>query len=328
MVPDKFEAIIFPEAGRAEVRTFDVPQWGPTDMVVRVTRTGISAGTEYLVLTGRFPRQEFPCAPGYQSVGTVVALGDEVEGCGIGDRVFGGIFDRPEGIHGGCGATHFSYGVVKDARPIRVPDNVPDEQAVFAPLIGVSLLGTLLTRVDPGHRVAVVGLGIVGQMSVQLCKQRGAIVLASDLDARRAELAGQCGADQAFALDVEAFNEELRKRWPNGADIVIETSGNTKVLERSIQLLRFRGRLCVQGHYPGDLVIRFLEPHGRQISMHFPCGWGGDENIRTAFHLLSTGQIQVAPLISHRFPYTAAPEVYQQVLERSPDHLGVVFAWD
>ncbi len=328
---DSYRAIVFPEPKHAEVREFPLRKPGAGEVLVRITASGISVGTEYLVNVGTFPFQQYPCLVGYQSVGIVEELGAGVTNLAPGDRIFVGVGELPDGYNEGCGVAHVSHAIVPalqaDAfmpRPIVAPSHVSDAGASYTVLVAVALEGEQMAQVQRGDVVAVVGLGIVGQLVAQVCRGKGAIVLASDLDPKRAELAKSLGAQDAFAMDVPAFDEEIRKVQSKGADVVFETTGNTKVLEQALLLARNYGRFVVQGHYPGSLEFLFRNAHWRHLTMLFPCGGASRWE---AMHALDRGLVNVDSLITHEVVPDGAPDIYAKIAERSPEVLGALIRW-
>jgi len=325
-----FKAVVFPEPNKAELREFPLRDPGPGEVQVRITVSGVSIGTEYLVLSGQFPNQKFPCLVGYQSVGIVERLGKGVTNLKPGDRTFVGAGALPEGYHEGCGVAHVSHANVPavstgglSPRPLIIPPHVSDDAASYAVLVAVALEGEEMARVQRGDLVAVVGLGVVGQLVAQVCKHRGGIVYASDLDPMRVEIAKSLGT-KAFALDVPEFDKEIRKDQAKGADIVFDTTGNTQVLEKALLLARNYGTFVVQGHYPGQVVFKFTHAHWRHLTMVFPCGGA---NRWDAIHALDRGMMQVDPLITHRVTAEQAPALYAKVAPRSPEILGATIRW-
>lgn len=329
-MPKTFRAIVFPEPNKAEVREFPLADPKPGEVQCRVTVSGVSVGTEYLVLCGQFPNQEFPCLVGYQSVGVVEKLGDAVTNLKLGDRIFVGAGERPEGYHEGAGVAHVSHANVPATsagglvpRPLVIPPHVSDDAASYAVLVAVALEGEEMARVRRGDLVAVVGLGVVGQLVAQVCRHRGAIVYGSDLDPKRVGIANSLGA-KAFAADVPEFDKEIRKDQTKGADIVFDTTGNTKVLEQALLLARNYGTFVVHGHYPGQLVYKFTHAHWRHLTMVFPCGGA---NRWDAIHALDRGMVTVDRLITHRVKPEEAPALYAKIAVRSKEVLGATIRW-
>jgi 2-desacetyl-2-hydroxyethyl bacteriochlorophyllide A dehydrogenase len=330
-MPRKFTAVVFPEPNKAELREFELADPGTGEVQVRITTSGVSIGTEYLVLAGTFPFQEYPCLVGYQSVGIVEKLGEGVTNLKLGDRVFVGDGAQPDGYHQGCGIAHVSHANIPAfapgeflPRPLLVPDHVSDAAASYLVLVAVALEGTTMANIQRGDTVAVVGLGVVGQLCAQMANSMGANVYASDLDSRRTDLASSLGASGAYAVDVPEFDAELRKIQAKGADVVMETTGNTKVLEKALLLARNYGTFVVQGHYPGNIEFRFTNAHWLHLNMVFPCGGASRFD---AMQKLGRGLLDVDSLISHRVKVADAPDLYAEIAKRSSDVAAAVIDW-
>jgi 2-desacetyl-2-hydroxyethyl bacteriochlorophyllide A dehydrogenase len=327
-MPRTYQAVVFPEPNRADLREFPLHAPGRGEVLARVVVSGVSIGTEYLVLCGQFPEQKFPCLMGYQSVGIVEEVGGGITHLRTGDRITVGSSSAPEGYFEGAGAAHFSHTVIPaepgNNRAMIVPSHVPDDAAAYYVLVSVAIEGIKLANVQRNDLVAVVGQGVLGQLVAQMCKRQGATVYTSDLDPKRIAISAQYSAHKAFALDVPAFNEELRKVQQKGADVVFETTGNTKVFEQALQLARDYGTFVAQGHYPGNLTFRFVHAHWRHLRMMFPCGWG---TVWESIEAMACGIVNVEPLITHRIRPDEAPDLYAKVAARSPEILGATIRW-
>ncbi|HPC44735.1 MAG TPA: zinc-binding dehydrogenase [Candidatus Latescibacteria bacterium] len=323
-----FTAVVFPEANRAELREFPLRAPRKGEVLARVVVSGVSIGTEYLVLSGQFPNQKFPCLVGYQSVGVVEEVGEGISHLRPGDRITIGSSEIPEGYHEGAGAAHFSHAVIPaepgNDRAIIVPSHVSDDAASYFVLVSVAVEGIRLANVQRNDLVAVVGQGVLGQLVAQICRHNGATVFTSDLDPARVGISARYSAHRAFALDVPAFDEELRKVQKKGADVVFETTGNTKVFDQALTLARDYGTFVAQGHYPGNLTFRFVHAHWRHLRMMFPCGKGKTwESVET----MARGIVNVDSLITHRVSPQDAPDLYAKIAARSPEILGATIRW-
>jgi 3-hydroxyethyl bacteriochlorophyllide a dehydrogenase len=327
MTTRRVPAVVFPAAEQVEMREIELPAVGPGDVCVRSRVTAVSAGTELMVLRGTFPNQGYPCVMGYQQVGVVEEAGADVAGLAVGDRVVTSRARVPDGYHSGAGMAHAGALVAPAVDCVRVPDGVSDAAAAHTIMAAVALLGYGKCGHLTGQRVAVTGLGLIGQFAAQVWRSGGNRVLASDLRPLRAEMAGRHSADEAFCGDIGAFDGRLRQDWPGGADVLVETSGISRVFDAALALPRQEGIVCVQGHYPHDLAFSFRAAHWKQLRFEFPCAWGGVPNMRRALGMMATEQIVVDPLITHRLPYTQAPEAYGILLSGDTDMLGVVFHW-
>jgi 2-desacetyl-2-hydroxyethyl bacteriochlorophyllide A dehydrogenase len=321
-------AVVFPQAEQIEIREVPVPPLGPKDVLIRTTVTAISVGTELMVLRGSFPNQQYPCVVGYQNVGVVEEKGDEVSNLEIGARVVVQGGTLPQGYQSGCGVAHIGHLVTKGESCVPLAAGVLDTTAVYGIMAAVGLLGYQFCHEPSGQTVAVTAQGLIGQFAAQIYKRHGNRTYTSDLRPLRAELSGKYSADVAFCGPIADFDRRLRQDYPNGADILVESSGASKVFDQALCLVRQRGLVCVQGHYPFDLCFSFRAAHWKMLTMVFPCAWGGTPNLKIVEEMMARGELTVEPLITHRLHYSEAPRIYKALLAGDQDVLGVTFTWD
>lgn len=331
----KAPAVVFVEPKRIEVREMALPEPGPSQVGIRTAYSGISQGTERWALTGRYYRFDqdvsahYPCSPGYQAAGIVDVVGDEVEGLQVGDHVFtmGTHFDDPEHKYPGpCQASHAGY-LVADASAVwKVAPEVDLAAASLFHMAGVSRSGVRVTKVQPGELVALIGLGMIGQMSAQAARRAGARVIATDVITERCEAAATHSADRVVDPSKERLEDVVRAEAPDGADVVIDTTGVNTMFDRCRDLIRREGRIAMQGYYPDPIRIDFHPTHLTRATVTFPCGWDDEHNDELARDL-ATGALVIEPLITHRIPYTNAAEAYELVVEHPERSLGMVLDW-
>ena len=361
------------KSGAVELVEVPSPGCGPREVLVRTVASALSAGTErHMLKLGRqsvlrtalerpdlvarvvtkFQREGLAAtvravqdktqqtvALGYASCGLVVQVGPEVEGLRPGDLV---------ACAGQDYASHAELVAMPRTLVARVPEGVPAEQAAFTTLGAIALEGVRLSRVTLGETAAVIGLGLLGQITVQLLLAAGCRVIAIDLDPSRVELARQAGA--AVALT----NDQLPEADPaaatgtgHGADVVLicaDSSSNAPV-ELAAQLAREKGRVVAVGLIKTDLprhefFLKELEfvvsrstgpgrydPSFEEEGRDYPypyVRWTQTRNLEAFLDLLARGRIRLDHLISHRFPFADAPAAYDLLLSESP-HLGIVF---
>ena len=242
-------------SGEVSVEEVPAPQLLPGCVLVRVAASVVSAGTErasaqfarksllqkaqsrpdlvreviskvqrdgfFSAIQAVRSRLDQPQSPGYSSAGTVIALGEGVIDLQPGDRV---------ACAGAGFAVHAEVACVPRLLVARIPsrqpggDEVPFEEAAFATLGAVALHGIRTAEAKLGDLVAVIGLGLLGQLTVQLLKAAGCRVLGTDIDASRADLARQMGADDV-ANTASAFRELCIERSRGaGVDSVLVTA--------------------------------------------------------------------------------------------------------
>jgi 2-desacetyl-2-hydroxyethyl bacteriochlorophyllide A dehydrogenase len=331
----KAPAVVFPEPKRVEIREMELPDVGPGQVGIRTAFSGVSQGTERWSLTGRYGHYDhdyslyFPCSPGYQAAGVVDEVGADVDAFAVGDHVFtmGTQFADPDHKYPGPNqASHSGYLVADASEVWRVDPSVDLAAASLFHVAGVSRHGVRLSRIEPGELVVVIGLGMIGQMSAQATRRVGGRVIASDLIPARVEAAAAHAADRAVDANVEELEDVVREERSDGADVVIDTTGDHRIFDRCLGLIRREGRITMQGYYPDPISIDFHPTHLQRPLVAFPCGWDDEENDVIAEDM-KTGVLRIDPLITHRIPFRDAAEAYELVVEHPEASLGMVFDW-
>lgn len=308
--------------------------------------SAISVGTEGTVLRNRRQTPEVNGVPfilGYSNAGVVLETSADYSAARPGDAV---------ACAGGGWASHAERCYVPRNLLTRCPATVDLREACFSTLGAIAMQGVRRGRVEVGETVAVIGLGMIGQLAVQIAKAAGTRVIGIDLDEKRLKIASQNGADVTVnaqagnAVDVVA---EFTQK--HGADVVLITAGSPNSGEPMVQALkmvRHRGRVVVVGalkcDFPRDiwyykdaeLLIATSYGPGRydpQYEDHghdYPIGhvrWTEGRNLQEFVRLLGDGLVKVAPLITHEFPFAKALEAYDTVLEKPGECLGVVLRY-
>jgi 2-desacetyl-2-hydroxyethyl bacteriochlorophyllide A dehydrogenase len=328
-------AVVFPEPKRVEIREMDYPDVGPEQVGIRTAFSGISQGTERWALTGRYGHYDrdysayYPCSPGYQAAGIVEEVGSSVTDLHVGDHVFapGTRFADPDHRYPGpCHASHSAYLVINRSEVTRIAPDVDLAGASLYHMAGVSRHGVRLTQVRDGDLVAIIGLGMIGQMSAQAARRAGARVIATDVIPARVEAAAKHSADVAVDANVEKLEDVVREENPEGADVAIDTTGDPRMFDRCLGLIRREGRIAMQGYYPDPIEIDFHPTHIQRPLVTFPCGWDDQFNDQLADDM-ATGRIAIEPLITHRIPFRDAQEAYGLVVDHPERSLGMVFDW-
>lgn len=331
----KAPAVVFPEPKRVEIREMELPDPGPGEVGIRTVCSGISQGTERWAITGRYGHFDrdysayYPCSPGYQAAGVLDALGPGVEDLEVGDHAFtmGTHFVDPDHKYPGpCQASHSGYLVAPRSGVWRVAREVDLATASLFHMAGVSRHGVRLTKVEPGELVVVIGLGMIGQMSAQAARRAGARVIAADLIPLRVEMAEKHSADRVVDARTESLEDVVREEAPDGADVVIDTTGDHRIFDRCLGLIHREGRITMQGYYPDPISIDFHPTHIQRPTVIFPCGWDDEFNDELADDM-ATGRIAIEPLITHRIGYRDAAEAYELVVEHPERSLAMVLEW-
>ncbi len=328
-------AVILPEPGRVEMWTVELPEPGPDDVEIRTVFSGISPGTERWVLTGRYNHMAddlagfYPCSPGYQAAGIVERVGSAVTNLAPGDSVMtdGTRFVDPAiKQRGPTKGPHVSRHVTKATQVTKLPTGTDLAAASLFRLAAVARHGVRLTQIRNGEVVAILGQGMIGQMSGQAARRLGARVITSDLIPARVELSARYSADRAVDASHEDLAAIVRAEAPGGADVVIDTTGSSQIFPLCRELMRDQGRIALQGYYPDPVCIDFHPTHLKHTTVTFPCGWETSDDEALAADI-GSGAVTIAPLITHRFASRNAADAYQLILEHPEESLGVVLSW-
>ena len=265
-----------------------------------------------------------PLAMGYCNVGVVKALGVGVAGFAVGDRV-------------ASNGKHAEMVVVPANLCARVPDGVPSEQAAFTVLGAIALQGIRLVQPTLGEAVVVTGLGLIGLMTVQLLRAHGCRVLGIDLDPAKLGLARQFGAEVVdLSADEDPVAAAARFSRGRGVDAVIVTAStkSSEPMHQAAQMCRKRGRIVLVGvtglelsradFFEKELTFQVscsygpgrYDPAYEEQGHDYPVGfvrWTEQRNFEAVLDMLADGRLDVAPLISQRFPIEDAEQAYALV---------------
>ena len=308
------------------------------DVIDKVRRDGLFSAAQ-AVRT----RLDQPLALGYSSAGTVIAVGEGVTDIQAGDRV---------ACAGAGYAVHAEIACVPRLLVARIADaNVTFDEAAFTTVGAVALHGIRTSGVRLGDIVAVIGLGLVGQLTVQMLKAAGCRVISMDIAPQRVELAKHLGADHA--CDAVPVFEEMCRAYSggHGVDAVLitaETSSSGPV-NLAGKIARERGVVVAVGtvgmdidrkaYYEKELDFRISRAYGpgrydaayEQKGRDYPIGfvrWTEARNMEAFLTLLADGKLNLRSLITHRIPIGQARDAYDLIAGkvRKP-FLGVLITY-
>jgi 2-desacetyl-2-hydroxyethyl bacteriochlorophyllide A dehydrogenase len=325
--------VIFPEPDNVVVCAEEIGALGVDDVLLKTHCSLISTGTESIVLRRNFAPEthwdkwiRYPFYPGYSSVGTILQVGENVRDYQVGQRV-------------ATRAEHRQFALVPQNFVYPVPDAVSDESAAWIAFGTIVQHGVRRPKIALGESVVVIGLGILGQIAVQLARVCGAgEVIAIDTSPRRLEMAQAHGATHVLPIGVEeAAARVLEITGGHGAEVVFDVTGHAPVFAHALGLLRRFGRLVVLGDTgnPGaqfltsDVIGKDLQimgahdtnPPGESDDFH---RWSRREMIALFFKLIERGQMRVDDLITHTYSPMDAPQAYEMLQTERASAMGVL----
>ncbi len=309
------------------------------DVIGKVRRDGV-----FSAIGAVRSRLDHPTALGYSSAGTVISVASDVTDIQIGDRV---------ACAGAGYAVHGEFACVPRLLIAKIPsDSTSCEEAAFTTVGAVALHGIRTAEVKLGDTVAVIGLGLLGQLTVQLLKAAGCSVLGMDIFSGRAELALHLGADGSSESADDFASLCSEQTHGNGVDAVLiaaETPSSDPV-NLAGEIARDRGVVVAVGtvgmdierklYYEKELDFRISRSYGpgrydsayEQKGRDYPIGyvrWTETRNMEAFLHLLAEGKLDLRSLITHRFSIHQAQSAYRLISGASgAPSLGVVITYD
>ena len=282
-------------------------------------------------------------ALGYSAAGTVTAVGDGVTDFLPGQRV----------ACAGVGyASHAEVLSVPKNLVVPLPEDVDFEAGAFGTLGAIALQGVRLAEPTLGESMLVIGLGLVGQLTVQLLKANGCRVFGIDLEQSRVDLARQLGADAAAISGVDTKAAVMNWSAGRGVDAVLITAAtdSNEPIEFAGEVSRLKGRVVVvgmtglsvprQSYFKRELSLQISMSYGpgrydqdyEERGHDYPFGyvrWTENRNIEAFLELVQQGRVAVEPLITHRFDVDDAERAYELIAgDVKEPYLAVLLAYD
>ena len=359
------------KTGVTELAEIPCPKVSSGQLLIRTSRTLISAGTERMLVDfgkanviekarqqpdkvrmvlnkmktdGLGPtldavrnKLDQPLPLGYCNVGRVLQAGPGVTSFATGDRV-------------ASNGKHAEVVSVPANLCAKIPDSVTDESASFSVIGAVALQGIRLVGPTLGEAVVVTGLGLIGQITVQLLRAHGCRVLGIDYDSDKLQLAKSFGAE---VVDLSAGEDPVKTAGifsrGRGVDAVIVTasSKSSDPIHQAALMSRKRGRIVLVGvtglelsrddFYKKELTFQVSCSYGpgrhdadyEENGHDYPIGyvrWTEQRNFEAVLDMMADGRLNVGPLISHQFPIEQAPAAYE-LMTSGEKSLGILLQY-
>lgn len=279
-------------------------------------------------------------ALGYSCSGIAIQVGEEVEGIKPGDRV---------ACAGAGKANHAEIVLVPENLVVRVPDGCGLEDAASVALGSIAMQGVRRAGSSLGEIVAVIGLGLLGQITVQLLKSAGCRTIGFDILAERVELAEELGLDRGFTVPEEdAIGQVLHLTDAHGVDATIITAaapGDNDIIRLAAEITRKKGKIVVVGDvglglrrsplYEKEMDVLISSSYGpgryddnyETKGVDYPYAyvrWTEKRNMAEYLQLLAESKLDFRRLVWRTYPFEQAPEAYRALRDSDEKPLAIL----
>jgi polar amino acid transport system substrate-binding protein len=285
-----------------------------------------------------FAKLDTPIPLGYSVSGEVLEVGRRISGLSVGDRV---------ACAGAGMANHAEINAVPKNLTVRIPDGVSDEAASFVTLGAIALQGVRQAAPTLGEAMVVMGLGLIGLLTVQLLKANGCRVLGFDPNPERVALASALGADLAIKDSLREAVEEFTGGYGADAVLVTASTKSSEPINLAAEISRVKGRVVVVGlvgmtidrepFYKRELDLKLSMSYGPgrhdpayELSGHdYPLPyvrWTEQRNMAAFLDLVAQGKVTPHKLVTHCYAIEDAEQAYG-VMERGEPHLAMLLTY-
>jgi L-iditol 2-dehydrogenase len=337
------KALLLSQYRRLEISDIPRPTLGRSDVLVQVAACGI-CGSDVHGYDGSSGRRIPPIVMGHEAAGVVAEVGANVSEFKPGDRVtfdstvYCGecancrrgemnLCDKRQVLGVSCGDYRrhgaFAEFVAVPARIVHgLPESLSFEEAALLEAVAVALHAVSLVPMAPESSALVVGAGTIGLLVQQALRVAGCSrVFVADIDDTRLRLSKQLGATAVLKSGPE-FASEIARLSGNGVDVAVEAVGITPAVATAINSTRKGGSVILVGNVSPEVTIPLQAVVTRQIRLQGSCASAGE--YPRAIELMSTGQINVKPLISAIAPLDEGPQWFERLYRRESNLMKII----
>jgi bacteriochlorophyllide a dehydrogenase len=323
-------AVVFTGSGPddVEVRDVSMPAPAPGQIQIRTRFSTISAGTEGWVFANQFTwaSTRYPCVPGYERTGDIVAIGEGVSGFAVGDRVVATI-GQWDGEVCPFWGSHAAVANTPAHEVYPMPSGADEVDASAVVVAQVGYNAAHRPALEPGDWVAVYGDGIIGQFGAQAARARGARTILVGHRPERLELGKAHSADHAVMNDEKAVERIRAIIGQSYVRAVIDTVQTPECQKQYMPLLEYgKGQIVYSGFTPTDTWASMADIQKQELTTHSVAGWT-KERMEATLGLIGERRMRAVPLATHTVSYTKAAQMYRMIRHKSEPFMGIVIDW-
>ena len=327
----KTKAILFDAPGKVSLGEVTLPEPGPGQLLLKTLFSCISPGTEMRCLQGKQAgADDWPFIPGYATSAEVIATGG---GCELAE----GTLVRCNGTQSAdvtCQwGGHIAHQVVNESSVQVIPEGCDPLDASIARIAAIAYHGVALARPRSHEKVAVIGLGPIGQFAARCHHLAGAHVLGVDMDPRRVEILKNAGVEAVVTTG--SLREALTPVFPGGVDILVDATGFAPVMREAVELMRplpwtpepgEGPKYIIQGSYADTFSMPYQEAFMNELEIRIPRdSTPGD--LRAVMDFVARKRLLAKDLVSEVATPDKAAEIYSRLGEKGTPLLTVAFDW-
>ena len=332
------KALMYRGPWKMPVEELDEPAPTAGKVVVDVQAVGI-CGSDVHGFTGNSGRRTPGIVMGHEFAGTISELGPEVEGYAVGDGVVvmplysvaAGVDPYPLNLSPHRRLTgmneHGAYAqrvAVRAAQLFPKPAGLSWQRAALCEPMAVTLHAARITPINPMQKVAVIGAGPIGLLTMLAARLKGAgTVIVVDRSVHRLELAEELGADAVINVDGTDADAAIREMTGGGVDVAFEAVGISSTARLSVEVTRNGGNITWIGNNAPMIEVDMQSIVTREMSVRGSYGFD-ETDFAAAIEALSTGRLNVDPLVEEIAPLEDGPEIFRSLAAGENDLVKII----
>jgi len=321
---------VMTEPGVIEFRDIPCPAPAANEVLVKIKRIGV-CGSDIHVYHGKHPFTSYPVTQGHEVSGEIAALGDQVSGFAVGQKVTiepqvtcGRCYPCRHGKYNLCEnlkvmgfqttGTASEYFAVDASKVTPLPDSMTFDQGAMIEPLAVTVHAAKRFPEMRGANVAILGCGPIGLLLAQSCKALGAAkVLITDISDYRLSLAETCGVDKTVNTLRQNFGDAMVETFgPDKADVIYDCAGNNTTMDQAIQYARKGSTIILVAVFAGPATVDLAVLNDHELDLNTTMMYRHEDYV-DAIRLVSEGRIRLEPLMSRHFAFADYLQAYRYI---------------